>query len=79
MFDRYAMSFVGGAIGGGLGELIPNYKKARMMSQDRAAFSELIYAISEGKGKELIDTANKMRLGDKSKTARAVDSNGLFQ
>lgn len=67
IFDRYTLSFLGGAVGGGIAGYLPAYRSARFdrsMSQ-QAATKELVDIIQQGKDKELLETAFKMNLGNK--------------
>ena len=61
MFNRYALSFVGGTIGGGLGELSPNFRNASQlhkMTQEQA-YDELVQIVKEGKADEFLNTVDK--------------------
>lgn len=67
VFDRYALSFLGGAVGGGIAGYLPAYRSARFdrtMSQE-AATKELVDIIQQGKDKELLSTMYKMNFGNK--------------
>lgn len=67
VFDRYALSFLGGAVGGGIAGYLPAYRSARFdrsMSQESAT-KELVDFIQQGKEEELISAVNKMTFGNK--------------
>ena len=67
VFDRYALSFLGGAVGGGIAGTLPSYRAAKLdrsMSQE-AATKELVDFIQQGKEKQLIETVDKMTFGNK--------------
>ena len=68
MGDRYALSFVGGFIGGGIGQALPNYRAAQQIKKinSESAWQELVYMVREKQGMDLIKTANKMTLGSKN-------------
>ena len=58
MFDRYSMSFVGGALGGGLFSLTKDLRNAYSMLADMSKTSaqqEIVAYLREGKKQELID------------------------
>ena len=59
-FDRYAMSFLGGAVGGGLFYGIDNIKNPKSAS-DRNTQKELLYLVSQGKTKDILDNLDEMR------------------
>ena len=59
-FDRYAMSFLGGAVGGGLFYGIDAIKNPKTAS-DRNTQKELLYLVSQGKTKDILDNLNEMR------------------
>lgn len=62
MFDRYTMSFVGGALGGGLFSLTKDLRNAYSMLSDMsrtAAQQEIVSYLREGKKQELIDEVKR--------------------
>lgn len=64
----YALNFVGGVIGGGLGNLLPAYREAsriKNLHDKNSAYQELLYYLREGKGDEIKQIASKMQLGNK--------------
>lgn len=65
--NDYALNFVGGMIGGGLGNLrlsINEAKNITALNSDSSAFQELVYHIREGKADVLKKIANNLQLGD---------------
>ena len=62
MFDRYTMSFVGGALGGGLFSLTKDLRNAYSMLSDMSRTSaqqEIVSYLREGKKQELIDEVKR--------------------
>ena len=61
--NRYALNFVGGVIGGGLGQGLTNYRNAASLkNMDKSqAWQELVYLIREGKVDNYIKTVKKMQ------------------
>lgn len=64
MGDRYLMSLVGGAIGGGLTAAGTNFKLNNTTMSSEQAMQELIYMVREGKKDELFRTLDKMNLAN---------------
>ena len=67
VFDRYALSFLGGAVGGGIAGALPGFRAARAnrnMDQDQAIMG-IVNIVQEGKEKEFLDAAYKMTLDNK--------------
>lgn len=65
--NDYALNFVGGFIGGGIGNLNPTFREAnriKKLSEDSSAFQEMLYYLREGKADEFKEIASKMQLGD---------------
>ena len=80
VFNRYALSFVGGTIGGGLGELLPNFKSASQlhkMTQEQA-YDELIQIVKEGKAGEFLSTVDKLTMAPKD-LSFDVDEHGNYK
>ena len=80
VFNRYALSFVGGTIGGGLGEALPEYRAAsrlHKMSIDEAN-NQLIQIVKEGRGDEFIKTIEKVTWAP-TDVGFDVDENGNFK
>lgn len=79
MFDRYAMSLVGGFVGGGINAPFMNYKPLKNLSNmdSSQAMQEIIYMARNGKLGELRKTVESVETGDKNRSYRMVqDSNG---
>ena len=67
VFDRYALSFLGGAVGGGIAGTLPSYRAARAdrnITQE-AATKEIVDLIQQGKEKEIFNTVDKMTFGSR--------------
>lgn len=62
MFDRYSMSFLGGAVGGGLTAAGTNFKTVKENYTPEQAQQELIYMLRHKKKDELYKTLDKMNL-----------------
>jgi hypothetical protein len=77
VLDRYTLSFVGGAIGGGIGQIHESVKSARNIASSKSSVQELIYAINEGKADELVKMADKMELASKNLSAKRL-TDGTF-
>ena len=77
VFNRYAMSFVGGTLGGGIAGGLPGYRAARYNNSmdGKQATKELVDIIQQGKAEEFLATADKMTIGDKT-IKNKVDSQG---
>ena len=61
LFNRYGLSFVGGVIGGGLGQVSSEYRQAaslKNMSEEQA-FKELVQVVKEGKSEEFLKVIDK--------------------
>lgn len=72
MSNRYGLSFVGGVIGGGLGQALPSYQEARKLKDldKTGAFQELVHMVKEGKAGDLLAEADRMQLGDQFRSAK---------
>ena len=87
MADRYLMSLVGGAVGGGLTAAGTNFKISTQAMSSEQAMQEMIFMLRENKKDELFKTLNKMTLAnpylqnesekqaDGTITFKAADSN----
>lgn len=66
LLSRYGLNFVGGVIGGGLGQGLQSYQDAFKLSgmTQRDAYEELVHLVKEGKGGELKKLARQMTLGN---------------
>lgn len=74
--NDYALNFVGGAIGGGLGNLLPSFREASKISNisnNKEAYQELLYHIREGNANKLKKVASEMQLGDPTKGTSILD------
>lgn len=73
VFDRYALSFLGGAVGGGIAGYLPAYQSARFdrSISKEAATKEIVDLIQQGKDQQLINVVNRMTFGNKY-----LDENG---
>ena len=74
--NDYALNFVGGLIGGGLGNLKLSFKESQNianLNDSKAAYQELLYHIREGNGTKLKEVASKMQLGDPTKGTTLVN------
>lgn len=72
--NRYGMSFVGGAFGGGVMGLDSGFRTAKMSKQitDRdQAFQHLVHIVKEGKANEFLSTVDRMTYN--SQDLSAVD------
>lgn len=80
ILNRYALSFVGGTLGGGLGELHPEFQAAsrlHAMTLDEAN-AELVQIVKEGRADEFINTIEKVRWAP-TDIGFDVDENGNFK
>lgn len=80
LLNRYGLSFVGGLIGGGLGQALPGYQEALKIKQmdQQSAWQEMVYLIKEGKGEELKDLVRKMPIGNEY-LGITTDAQGNFE
>lgn len=77
IFNRYALSFIGGTVGGGIAGGLPGYRAARYNNSmdGKQATRELVDIVQQGKSEEFLATANKMTISDKTIKNR-VDAQG---
>ena len=70
LIDRYGMSLVGGFVGGSLTNLATNYKMINSFNNmtREQAIQELVYMGRNGELDKVLQEAEKMTLGDKSKS-----------
>ena len=74
MFDRYAMSFLGGAVGGGLFYGVDAIKNPKSTS-DQNTQNELLYLVSQGKTKDILDNLNDLKeKGKLASTNLSIDT-----
>jgi hypothetical protein len=61
LFNRYALSFVGGVIGGGLGQATQDFREASAIANmdKEKAFEQLVQIVKEGKSDEFLKTVDK--------------------
>lgn len=61
LFNRYALSFVGGVIGGGLGEATQDFKQATAIANmdKEKAFEQLVQVVKEGNADKFLKTVDK--------------------
>lgn len=82
MRDRYAMSFIGGALGGSVFNASANFKSIQeieSMTNDQAQ-QYLLYKIREGKRDEIEKALDKMTFGPRNmKEVKTDDNNGTLQ
>lgn len=79
--NDYALNFVGGFIGGGIGQMHQSYKQARSITNlgpNSSAFQELLYLVRNGQADDIIKTSKKMMLADPNLSAN-VNSAGVFE
>ena len=71
MFDRYAMSAVGGFLGGGINSVATDFVQAKNLANmtRTQALQELIYMVNNGEDQDFIKSVNSMTLGDKNLSA----------
>jgi len=60
MFDRYAMSFLGGSVGGGIFYGVDAIKNPKSAS-DKNTQRELLYLVSQGKTKDILTNLEEMK------------------
>lgn len=82
MRDRYAMSFIGGVLGGSVFNASANFKSIQeieSMTNDQAQ-QYLLYKIREGKRDEIEKALGKMTFGPRNmKEVKTDDNNGTLQ
>lgn len=77
--NRYALSFVGGALGGAVASVEQNYRDAKTtkpLKDKDAAFQELVHIVKEGKAGDFLSTVNKMTWD--SKDLSAIESEDVY-
>ena len=82
MRDRYAMSFIGGAIGGSVFNAAANFKSIQEIESmnNEQAQQYLLYKIREGKRDEIDKALDKMTFGPRNmKEVKTDDNNGTLQ
>lgn len=80
MTNRYGLSFVGGAIGGGMFQALSPFREARKLKNlsSNEAYQQLVYMGRNGQLNEFINSADKLVLGNKylSSTKQITNENG---
>lgn len=69
--NEYALNFVGGAIGGGLGNLLPSYRSARDIAKiesQQQAYQELVHHIKENGTHDIKKITKSLLLGSPLKS-----------
>ena len=74
VFNRYALSFVGGALGGGLMTVRSDYRQAKTMASldKQKAYQMLVHLVDQDQKDEFMRTARKM-IWDSKDLAPAID------
>lgn len=77
MTNRYGLSFVGGAIGGGVFQAVSDVKDARKLKDMKVndAYQQLVYMARNGQMNDFLNTADKMTLGNKYLSATKQSTN----
>lgn len=79
--DRYGMSLVGGAVGGGLTNVVTNYKTINQLNNltSQQAIQELVYMVRNEQTKDFLKSVDKMQLGDPNFSATEFEeSDGVL-
>lgn len=78
--DRYAMSALGGLIGGGLSSAGTDFNYAKQLSKmtNESALQEIVYMINNDKINDFVKYMNKAELGNKY-LSFSTDENGNFK
>lgn len=78
--NRYALSFVGGIIGGGLGQARTEFKNAAALTNmdQKEAFNELVQIVKEHKEDDFFKVINKVQWAPKNLSIN-TDENGNFK
>ena len=81
VLNRYALSFVGGAMGGGLMSLKSDYKQAKQTKNLTAdqAYQMTVHYIDQGQEHELLKTARKMILDSPDLAVEVPEIEGIPQ
>ena len=81
VLNRYAMSFVGGAMGGGLMTLNSDFKQAKYVSNlsKQEAYQMLVHYVDQGQQNELLKTAERMNWDSPDLMAYTPDVDGIPQ
>lgn len=81
-FDRYAMSALGGLVGGGVTSAATNFRQvANLNGMTReAAMQQLLYMANNGQLGDFVKSVDRMTIADKNKSATKIiqaDENGI--
>ena len=82
IFDRYAMSALGGLVGGGVTSAATNFRQVanlNNMTRD-TAMQQLLYMANNGQLGDFVKSVDKMTIADKNKSATKIiqaDENGI--
>lgn len=81
VLDRYAMSALGGLVGGGINSAATNFRQIKSLSNmnNSQALQQLIYMANNNQLGDFLHAVDKMTLGDKNKSATKIiksDENG---
>lgn len=68
MWDRYSMSLIGGAFGGGITAVGTNFKTALNDFDKPAALQQLVYMIREGETNQIRKAIDKIQFNDKNRS-----------
>ena len=81
VFNRYALSFVGGALGGGLMTVRGDYRQAKQMASldKQQAYQMLVHIIDQGEAEQFMKTARKMTWDSPDLAAWAPKVSGVDQ
>lgn len=74
--NEYALNFVGGAIGGGLGNLLPSYRTARdiaRIADQKQAYQELVHYIKENGTHDIKKITKSLLLGSPLKSNTSLN------
>ena len=80
MADRYAMSFVGGLVGGAGTNIVTDYKNIKSYDgmTRQQALQEMAYMVRNGQIGDFYKTLNKVELGRKDLSAKTQTSDGVW-
>lgn len=81
-FDRYAMSALGGLVGGGVTSAATNFRQVANLNGTtrEAAMQQLLYMANNGQLGDFVKSVDKMTIADKNKSATKIiqaDENGI--
>ena len=81
MLDRYSMSLLGGALGGGLAHLGTDYKMFEQYGKldSRQAVQELVYMARNNELEKFINSVNKSTIAPKELSATKITKEGFYE